>query len=134
MGCISFMACTKLLHLLYSMSWCPVIRLMASSQIEIALSSPFVYGLRYHYRHDWCNRESKRKKESHEELEKGLFTLLADLNRYGLPWSLLLLCSSSWIATDSDIALNFKDWRDGFYAKDFSLMVFLFSLFLLFNG
>ncbi|KAJ6976144.1 hypothetical protein NC653_031851 [Populus alba x Populus x berolinensis] len=53
---------------------------MASSQNEIASSSPFVCGLRDHYRHERCNRESKRKKESHKELEKGLSTLLADLN------------------------------------------------------
>ncbi|KAJ6976145.1 hypothetical protein NC653_031851 [Populus alba x Populus x berolinensis] len=58
---------------------------MASSQNEIASSSPFVCGLRDHYRHERCNRESKRKKESHKELEKGLSTLLADLNWYGLP-------------------------------------------------
>ncbi|KAJ6877562.1 hypothetical protein NC651_030345 [Populus alba x Populus x berolinensis] len=58
---------------------------MASSQIEIASFSPFVCGLRDHYRYERCNKESKRKKESHEELEKGLSTLLADLNRYGLP-------------------------------------------------
>jgi len=133
MSCISFMACIKLLHLLYSMSWCLIIRLMASSQIEIASSSPFVCGLRDHNRHEQCNRESKRKKESHEKLEEGLSTLLADLNRYGLPWSLLLLYSSSRIATDSDIALNFEDWRDEFYAEDFSNGFFILS-FLLFNG
>jgi hypothetical protein len=85
MGCISFMACTKLLHLLYSMPWCPIIRLMASSQVKIASSSPFVCGLIDHNRYERCNRESKRKKKSHEELEEGLFTLLADLNWYGLP-------------------------------------------------
>jgi len=133
MGCILFMACTKLLHLLYSMSWCPIIRLVASSQIEITSSSPFVCGLRDHNRRERCNRESKRKKESHGELEEGLSILLADLNRHGLPWSLLLLCSSSRIATDNDIALNFEDWRDEFYAKDFCNGFFLFS-FLLFNG
>ncbi|KAJ6880589.1 hypothetical protein NC652_033810 [Populus alba x Populus x berolinensis] len=40
---------------------------------------------RYHNWHERCNKESKRKKESHEKLEEGLSTLLADLNRYGLP-------------------------------------------------
>jgi hypothetical protein len=50
-----------------------------------------------------------------------------------LPWSLLLLCSSSRIATDSDIALNFEDWRDEFYAEDFSNGFFIF-FFLSFNG
>jgi len=58
---------------------------MASSQIEIASSSPFVCGLKDHNQHKRCNRESKRKKESHGELEKGLSTLLTDLNWYGLP-------------------------------------------------
>jgi len=58
---------------------------MASSQIEVASSSPFVCGLKDYNQHKRCNRESKRKKESHGELEKGLSTLLADLNWYGLP-------------------------------------------------
>ncbi|KAJ7013316.1 hypothetical protein NC653_003110 [Populus alba x Populus x berolinensis] len=57
---------------------------MASFQIEIASSSPFVCGLRDHNQHEQCNRESKRKKESHEEMEEVLFTLLPDLNWYGL--------------------------------------------------
>ena len=58
---------------------------MASFRIEIALSSPFAYGLRDHNQHERCNKESKRKEESDEELKEGLFTLLADLNWFGLP-------------------------------------------------
>ncbi|KAJ6938212.1 hypothetical protein NC651_004814 [Populus alba x Populus x berolinensis] len=54
---------------------------MTFFRIEIASSSPFVYDLRDHNRHERCNRESKRKKESHEKLKKELSTLLADLNR-----------------------------------------------------
>ncbi|KAI9402074.1 hypothetical protein POPTR_001G215166v4 [Populus trichocarpa] len=65
---------------------------MASSQIEIVSSSPFVCGLRDHNRHEQCNRESKRKKESHEKLEEGLSTLLADLNRICRAWNDLYIC------------------------------------------
>ncbi|KAJ6973503.1 hypothetical protein NC653_033742 [Populus alba x Populus x berolinensis] len=53
--------------------------------IEIASFSLFVCGLRDHNWHERCNKKSRRKKESHEKLEEGLSTLLADLNRYGLP-------------------------------------------------
>jgi hypothetical protein len=57
---------------------------MASSQIEIASSSPFVCGLRDHNRHERCNKREQEKKGSHEKLEEELSTLLADLNQYGL--------------------------------------------------
>ncbi|KAJ7013315.1 hypothetical protein NC653_003110 [Populus alba x Populus x berolinensis] len=65
---------------------------MASFQIEIASSSPFVCGLRDHNQHEQCNRESKRKKESHEEMEEVLFTLLPDLNCICKAWNDIYIC------------------------------------------